>query len=377
MDWLGEQPLARRPVADRIRIRLGVGLGLLFLAGPISDLASDPMTTGTRVVSAIGLALFVAIYVSVLPPLPWLSRRGAKAVVVALALLPVIAAALLALGAPDSFTALFVYVAAATGMLLPPRIAAAVIAAAAIGVWILSAQRGDSDSAIAATVLTVVSIGALMGAFGRVVRVNRELRETREELATLAVAEERLRIARDLHDLLGHSLSVIALKTELASRLLERDPARAAGELEEVQAVSRQALAEVRGAVQGYRELALADSLTRARSALTAAGIDCELGSAPTALPADVDAVLAWAVREGTTNVIRHSHARHCAIRIHADRASAALEIDDDGRAEPAVNGGGSGLDGLRERAQRVRGTLEAGARPGGGFRLRVTVPLS
>ena len=378
MDWLGQEPLSGRPVADRIRIRLGVGLGLLFLAGPISDLASEPMSTGTRVVSAIGLALFVAIYVSVLPPLPWLSRHGTRAVVAALALLPVIAAALLALGAPDSFTTLFVYVAAATGMLLPPRIAAAVIAAAAIGVWILSARRGDSDSAIAANVLTVVSIGALMGAFGRVVRVNRELRETREELATLAVAEERLRIARDLHDLLGHSLSVIALKTELASRLLERDPARAAGELEEVQAVSRQALAEVRGAVQGYRELALADSLTRARSALSAAGIDCELATAPTALPADVDAVLAWAVREGTTNVIRHSHARHCAIRIHADRASAALEIDDDGHAGAAtVNGGGSGLDGLRERAQRVRGTLEAGARPGGGFRLRVTVPLS
>jgi two-component system sensor histidine kinase DesK len=376
MDWLGEEPLADRPMVDRLRIRLGVAIGLLFLAGPVSDLADESLSTTTRVVSALGLALFVVIYLSVLPPAPWLSRRGVRAVVGALALLPVIAAALLAAGAPDSFTALFVYVAAATGMLLPPRIAAAVIAAAAIGVWILSAQRGDSDSAIAATVLTVVSIGALMAAFGRVVRVNRELRATREELATLAVAEERLRIARDLHDLLGHSLSVIALKSELASRLLERDPARAAAELEEIQAVTREALTEVRGAVQGYRRLGLADSLTRARSALTAAGIDCELAEAPAALPTDVDTVLAWAVREGTTNVIRHSHARHCAIRIRADRASAALEIDDDGHANGAVGRGGSGLDGLRERAQRVRGTLEAGARPEGGFRLRVTVPL-
>ena len=214
--------------------------------------------------------------------------------------------------------------------------------------------------------LTVVSIGAMMAAFGRVTRVNRELRETREELATLAVAEERLRIARDVHDLLGHSLSVITLKSELAARLLERDPARAAGELEEIQAVSREALAEVREAVKGYRGLALAESLTRARTALTAAGIDCELAGAQPALPADVDAVLAWAVREGTTNVIRHSQARHCEIRIRADGESAALEIDDDGRAAPAPSHGGSGLEGLRERAQRVRGTLEAGARPGG-----------
>jgi two-component system sensor histidine kinase DesK len=248
--------------------------------------------------------------------------------------------------------------------------------AAGLGVGILGAVRGDDDSAIAATVLSVVSIGALMAAFGRVTRVNHELRATRQELATLAVAEERLRIARDLHDLLGHSLSVIALKSELAVRLLERDPARAAEELEEIQTVTREALAEVRDAVQGYRGLALAESLAGARSALTAAGIDCELAGADVSLPADLDAVLAWAVREGTTNVIRHSHARRCAIRIRSDRESAALEIDDDGRAEPARDHGGSGLQGLRERAQRVRGTLEAGARPDGGFRLRVTVPL-
>ena len=262
-------------------------------------------------------------------------------------------------------------------MLLPPRLAAVLIVTAGLGVAVLGIARGDDDGAIAATVLTVVAIGAMMAAFGRVTRVNRELRETREELATLAVAEERLRIARDVHDLLGHSLSVITLKSELAARLLERDPARAADELEEIQAVSREALAEVREAVRGYRGLALADSITRARTALTAAGIDCELAGPQPALPADVDAVLAWAVREGTTNVIRHSQARHCEIRIRADDETAALEIDDDGAAAPAPNHGGSGLEGLRERAQRVRGTLEAGARPEGGFRLRVTVPLA
>ena len=376
MRWLGEEPLAGRPTLEKLRIRAGVALGVLFLAGPVSDLGDEALDPSLRVGLGVGVALFIAVYMSVLPPTRWLSRRGAVAVTGALALLPVIAIALLAAGAPPSFSALFVYVAAATGLLLPPRIAAAVIVAAGVGVGILGVARGDHDGAVAATVLTVVSIGALMVAFGRVTRVNRELRETREELATLAVADERLRIARDLHDLLGHSLSVIALKSELAARLLERDPARAGSELEEIQSVSREALAEVRGAVKGYRGLALADSLTRARTALAAAGIECELGDAPAALPAEVDSVLAWTVREGTTNVIRHSRARRCEIRIHTDRASAALEIDDDGRANGAVDHGGSGLDGLRERAQRVHGTLEAGTRPEGGFRLRVTVPL-
>jgi two-component system, NarL family, sensor histidine kinase DesK len=375
--WLGEEPLADRPRVEIVRIRAGVALGVLFLAGAVSDLGDESLEPSLRVALGVGIALFIGVYMSVLPPVRWLSRRGPGAVVAALALLPIIATVLLAAGALPSFSALFVYVAAACGMLLPPRIAAALILATGVGVGILGAVRGDEDGAVAATVLTVVAIGAMMAAFGRVTRVNRELRETREELATLAVAEERLRIARDVHDLLGHSLSVITLKSELAARLLERDPARAAAELEEIQAVSREALAEVREAVKGYRGLALAESITRARSALAAAGIDCELAGPQPALPADVDAVLAWAVREGTTNVIRHSQASHCEIRVSADAERAALEIEDDGRATAAPSSGGSGLDGLRERAQRVRGTLEAGARPDGGFRLRVTVPLA
>jgi two-component system sensor histidine kinase DesK len=190
------------------------------------------------------------------------------------------------------------------------------------------------------------------------------------------VSEERLRIARDLHDLLGHSLSVIALKSELARKLVEREPARAAAELDDIQAVSRTALAEVRDAVQGYRRLALADALEGAQAALAAAGIDCELAEADVALPADVDAALAWAVREGSTNVIRHSGASHCLIRVDGDGDHAAVVIEDDGTAVASA-GNGSGLSGLSERAHRLRGDLEAGARPEGGFRLQLTVPLA
>ena len=156
---------------------------------------------------------------------------------------------------------------------------------------------------------------------------------------------------------------------------MDREPSRVAAELDDIQRVSRTALAEVREAVSGYRQVGLADALDGARAAFAAAGTDCELTQTTANLPADVDAVLAWAVREGTTNVIRHSHALHCAIRVRADGRRAALEIEDDGSARPSLERG-IGLNGLRERAERVRGELQAGARPDGGFRLSLTVPL-
>jgi two-component system sensor histidine kinase DesK len=361
---------------NRARARGGVVLGLLFLAGPLSDLLDESLGGLHLTALLFGLGVFVALYLSLLPPSPWLSRLGPEAGLFALFLLPVIAIVLLAAGAPTSFAALFVYFVAAAGMRLPARAAVVTTLVTALGVAIAGWLHGDGRSAIAATSLTIVSIGILMTAFGRIARANRELHETREELARLAVSEERLRIARDLHDLLGHSLSVIALKSELARKLVEREPTRAAAELDDIQAVSRTALAEVREAVQGYRRLALAEALESAQAALAAAGIDCDLADTDVTLPAEVDAVLAWAVREGTTNVIRHSHAMHCAIRVRADGDRAALEIEDDGSAAPTVSRG-SGLSGLRERAERVRGELEAGARPEGGFRLRLTVPLA
>jgi len=358
------------------RARLGVLLGLLFLSGPLSDLFDESLGAAHLAALLFGLGLFVALYLSLLPPSAWLSRLGPEASLAALALLPAIAIVLLLSGAPSSFAALFVYFVAAAGMRLPPRAGVVLTLATALGAGVAGWLHGDSRSAVAATVLTIVSIGVLMTAFGMVARANRELHATREELARHAVSEERLRIARDLHDLLGHSLSLIALKTELARKVVQREPERAARELDDIQDVTRTALAEVRQAVQGYRQLALADALEGARSALAAAGIDCELADANVTLPADVDAVLAWGVREGTTNVIRHSGALHCAIRVRADGGRAALEIEDDGDAAPP-NGRGSGLSGLRERVQRLRGELEAGALPGGGFRLRLTVPLA
>ena len=361
----------------RMRMRVGTVLGLLFLAGPAAGLAHAPLGSWHRVALAVGLAAFVGVYVALLPPGPWLACRARYAQPAGLAVLALIAAGLLLAGAPGSFAALFVYVAAASGLLLRPRNAVFVTLVTGAGVGVVGLAAGASRSEVGVTVLTIVSIGSLMAAFGRQVRANRELRAARGELARLAVSEERLRIARDLHDLLGHTLSVIALKSELAEKLLERDPGRAATELREVQDVTRDALSEVREAVHAYRHLALCDALRGARTALGAAGIACTLVEDEVALPAEIEAVLAWAVREGTTNVVRHSGARSCAIRVRADTETAAVEVEDDGGGAPAPGSAGSGLAGLAERAERVRGRLEAGVRPEGGYRLRLTVPLA
>jgi two-component system sensor histidine kinase DesK len=365
-----------RPLLTRLRIRFGVALGLLFLAGPISDLADSSLSPARIAGIALATALFVALYWSLLPPARWLRRHGNAWVLGTLALLPVIAVAVLVAGAPKSFFALFVYFVVVAGMLLPERVAAVVVCATALGVGIAAAATGSGGGEIAALVLTTLSLGVMMTAFGRIARGNRELRAAREELATLAVSEERLRIARDVHDLLGHSLSVIALKSELAAKLVDRDPGRAAAELEDIQGVSRRALAEVRSAVQGYRSLGLGEAVEGAKAALSAAGIDYRVERGEIAVSPEVEAVLAWAVREGATNVVRHSNAEHCNIRIRRERDSAAVEIEDDGSAPTPSGRAGSGLAGLAERARAVRGTLEAGAKLDGGFRLRLTVPL-
>jgi two-component system sensor histidine kinase DesK len=196
-------------------------------------------------------------------------------------------------------------------------------------------------------------------------------------LAHLAVAEERLRFARDLHDLLGHSLSVIVLKSELASRLLKLAPERAVSEVADVERTARDALRQVRSAVLGYRRPELGSELSNARELLLAAGIapSIEFDAGP--LPEALDGLLAWVVREGVTNVIRHSRARHCSIRIEQSRERASVEIRDDGRgADAAVTRDGSGLVGLTERLAAHGGTLTASASQPAGFTLLAEVPL-
>jgi len=282
----------------------------------------------------------------------------------------------IALGAPQSFAALFVYFAVVAGMLLPTRAALVVVGGTAASVAVGLDWTGAESSVTAAVGLTILTIGGMMTSFGRHIRTIRELRAAREDLARLAVAEERLRISRDLHDVLGQSLSVVALKSDLADRLLERDPEAARRELGDVRRVARQALTEMREAVQGYRRLAFGEALDGARQTLSAAGISLHVAGAPSQLPTEVENVLAWALREATTNVARHSGAHACEVTIAQADAAVRLQVDDDGTPEADAPGDGIGLSGLAERARRLDGTLEAGARPGGGYRLRLQVPL-
>ena len=193
-----------------------------------------------------------------------------------------------------------------------------------------------------------------------------------------------MRIARDLHDTLGHSLSVITLKSELAGRLLPSQPERARQEIADVERVSREALASVRETVSGYRRPTLDSELAEVRSSLAAAGIELSVERGPVALPPAVESVLAWAVREGSTNILRHSATKRASIFVGRDGASAAAEVEDAGplrtqSPSPSDEGGGagSGIAGLRERAAARGGAVEAGPTPSGGYRLRVRVPMS
>jgi two-component system sensor histidine kinase DesK len=197
------------------------------------------------------------------------------------------------------------------------------------------------------------------------------------------VVEERLRLARDLHDLLGHTLSLITLKSELAGRLIEQEPVRAAREIREVEGVARQALREVREAVAGYRQPTLLTEIEGAREILAAAGVACTVKHSAIALPPAIDSVLAWAVREGVTNVIRHSRARQCLISVSNSNMKAQAEVLNDGCQVSDRNligsGIGSGLAGLIERVTARGGQLEAGPLLHEGsqsFRLWVELPL-
>jgi two-component system sensor histidine kinase DesK len=205
------------------------------------------------------------------------------------------------------------------------------------------------------------------------------LRSTREKLARTAVSEERLRFSRDLHDLLGHTLSVIVVKAEVVRRLAEQDPAAAAREAAEIETIGRQALAEVRDAVSGYREPDFATEVESVRSALMDAGMAVQVDPPVSALPPPANRLFGWAVREAATNAIRHSHALTCRIATGCDGGIATLEVVDDGVGADGHIGTsiGTGLTGLRERFAAAGGTLETSSQPGDGFRLTATVPIT
>jgi len=218
-----------------------------------------------------------------------------------------------------------------------------------------------------------VLIGTGNTFFAERARMNRKLRRANEEIENLAKVAERERIARDLHDVLGHTLSVITLKSELAGKLIDRDPQRAGQEIREVEQISRQALSDVRDAIRGYRSKGLVAELAQAKSTLETAGLIVHVDAATSMqLPPMQESVLSLAVREAVTNVVRHAKARTCRLRIEQQSGTCRLEVADDGQGFTSLEG--NGLRGMRERVEMLGGTMER--RNKSGTTLSVTLPI-
>jgi two-component system sensor histidine kinase DesK len=218
--------------------------------------------------------------------------------------------------------------------------------------------------------ITIPLVSLAMWGFFGIIESNIELAAARSEVARLAAENERTRIARDLHDLLGHSLTTITVKAGLARRLAERgNPQRSAAEIAEVEELSRRTLADVRAAVSGHRDVTLAGELATAREVLRAAGIIAQLPGSVDVVHPSLSELFGWVVREGITNIVRHARATHCTVTLGRD----FIEIADDGRGGAAAVG--SGLTGLRERVATAGGTVDVGGTMS-GWRLRVVVPV-
>jgi two-component system, NarL family, sensor histidine kinase DesK len=365
---------------------LGLIIWSLFIVVPIVDAITNTGSATEHVLAIAGAVAFSGVYVWLV--LTWWEENAYLRSVALVGVLLVLAC-VLTVADRAGWGFLFTYVAACAGLVVPSDVgmpAVVVCAGAAFGATVVGGGGGGEGGGYAAS---AAGIGLLLVLMRDLRARNHELVEARAELALSAVAAERERFARDLHDLLGHSLSVIAIKAELAGRLLTLDPSRAAAEVRDVEHVARQSLREVREAVSGYRQPTLEKEMEGARVALLAAGISPEFERAPVTLDPEVEAVLAWAVREGATNVIRHSGATHCQVRVRAGLGDAAVEVVDDGEGPACLRGvegeaagavaqpTGNGITGLTERAERLRGRIEAGGLPDGrGFRLAVSIPV-
>jgi len=239
---------------------------------------------------------------------------------------------------------------------------AALVVPVAIPSWQVSLRQSFDDI----TPIGIPIAGLLVFAMLEIIRGNQALTTARAEVSRLAAENERIRIARDLHDILGHSLTTITVKAGLARRLGSTDPARAVEQITEVEELSRQALADVRAAVSTYRDVTLVGELARGRELLRASGIAADLPTATDVTDPARSELLGWAVREGLTNVVRHAHASTCTVRLSPD----SVEITDDGVGTPSS--AGNGLLGLRERVTAAGGSMDAGPLEPSGWRLLV-----
>jgi len=333
---------------------------LIFLARPV---LFEPSMAGW-LATFVGLAIFLPLYFRGY----WLRGRKLFPIIVAINLLGIVYSPF-----NSGATVFFIYAAAFLGEAGPPAFAVRLLAGHLVVVSLACWLGGVEPQGWIPGFFFSLLIGGINIHFAGVRRRGAKLRLAQEEVEALATMAERERISRDLHDLLGHTLSMITLKSELAAKLVASDPEKAEQEMREVEHTSRQALAEVRRTVQGYRSHNLRGELASARLALETAGVGVVVDSRPHDLPPEVEAVAALALREAVTNVVRHARADSCTISYRQERGLFRLTVADDGKGL-RDHGEGSGLSGMRERVRGLGGELEV--RSHKGVRLSVTLPL-
>ena len=338
---------------------------LLALVISITLLFQQPLPIGARTVALVDMTLIAVLYIRLT-----LSRTGGQmAGVVVLAALVV---PLVVLVPSAGMWWHVIYAVIAVGLLQPAPIAGA--ASVVLVVLAMLASRLVSGRIDPRLLIQLAIGGAAMAVRALTITVD-QLRLAREELALRAVDAERLRIARDLHDLLGHSLSLVALKSELAAKLLPDSPEVAAREVRDIERAARHALREVRAVVTEYRRPTLRGELEAAAELLAASNIRLTVHTDAADLPPAADALFAWTVREGVTNVIRHSPASECVIRTFRSQAGCGVVIEDNGGGRTTPPNDGSGLRGIGERCEAVDARFAVVAEAG-RFAISVTMPV-
>ncbi|MGW7696418.1 sensor histidine kinase [Streptomyces asiaticus] len=333
-----------------------------------------------------GVVAFMALYLTTVFTALDERRRHTRTPSLALAGLAAVTYAL-GIGYAGNWLLCFPLLSLASGIVLRGgrRQLGPVIIALSVSAGVIAGLRGGPSDSLTVSYGTMLS-GLVTAAILSLFETVAQLRATRQELARTAVERERLRFSRDLHDLLGHTMSVVVVKAEAVRRLAPKNLEAALGQAADIEAVGRQALTEIREAVTGYREGSLATELDRARSALDAAGIEAVVRREGPPLAPQTEALLGWVVREGVTNAVRHSGASRCGIEVRSGMDRVRLEITDDGggvgsratgtNADGSPTIGGTGLKGLAERLSAAGGALESGPAGRRGFRLVAELPV-
>ncbi|MFJ9812943.1 sensor histidine kinase [Streptomyces sp. NPDC101158] len=348
---------------------------LLMGLGAVSNLLQGKIANPWA--GAIGILAFNTLYITVVTRAFVESRRDTRLTWALLGTLTALTFTL-AIAYGDEWLLFFPLLGLAVGAVarggrrLPVIAFTLVAAVATVTFW---KDGWDSFGIVYGTFISTMVTAAILALHSTV----RQLEATRGELARTAVEKERLRFSRDLHDLLGHTLSVIVVKSEAARRLAPRDLDAALAQITDIESVGRQALTEIREAVTGYREGSLATELDRARDALSSAGIEPVVRQSGPPLQPQTEALLSWVIRESATNAVRHSGATRCEIDLGGTPERVRLTITDNGRGAPDTGNdslSGSGLKGLAERMATAGGTLTPGPGPRGGYRVTAELPV-